>query len=156
MTQPLAAPSAAAPADQALLVELSIPAAADRLKLVRPSLYAAAQMCGFTELDARDIVLAVDEACQNVIVHAYTGDAAADTPRDIAISVFRRRDGIHVRLRDAAAPVDPSRIRPRDLENVRPGGLGTHFIRQIMDRVEYTPGPHGNTVDLLKHHRPTP
>ena len=158
MTPPVTA-AAPATADQTLLLELSFPAAPDRLKVIRPALHAAALMCGFSELDARDIVLAVDEACQNIIVHAYPaadpGPGANIAPQnDIAITVLRRRDGILVRLRDTATPVDPSRIRPRDLDRVRPGGLGTHFIRQIMDRVDYLPGAAGNTLELLKHHRP--
>lgn len=156
MNQPLRQTTTNTAADSAVLLELCFPATADRLKLIRPSIHAAALMCGFPELDARDIVLAVDEACQNIIVHAYTAAEGVAERQDIAVTVFQRNNGIQIRLRDFATPVDPATIKPRDLAAVRPGGLGTHFIRQIMDRVEYLPGTTGNTVELLKHHRPAP
>ena len=144
------------------LLDLSFPATADRLKLVRPSIHAAALMCGFTEMTARDIVLAVDEACQNIIVHGYgvclpASPAMPATRCDITMRIRRLRDGIRITLADKATPVDPATIQPRDLAKLRPGGLGTHFIRQIMDQVEHMPGPDGigNTLELIKHHRPS-
>ncbi len=146
------------------LLELRFFAVADRLKLVRPSVHAAALMCGFSDLTAHDIVLAVDEACQNIIVHGYgvrptpvpeDGSSPRAARREITVAVFRQRDGVRITVRDQAAPVDPATIRPRDLDNVRPGGLGTHFIRQIMDHVDHAPGADGNTLELIKYHRPS-
>lgn len=144
------------------LLEVSFPAAADRLKLVRPCVHAAALMSGFTELTARDIVLAVDEACQNIIVHGYGVRLPASpglpaTRSDITVCIFRLRDGIRITLADRATPVDPAAIQPRDLAQLRPGGLGVHFIRQTMDQVDHLPGPGGtgNTLELIKYHRPS-
>ena len=110
------------------------------LKQVRMSVLAAARHCGFDDAVAQDIVLAVDEACKNVIVHAYEGVEGED---DIVLSVFESEDGIAVQLRDFAPPVDPARIVPRDLDDVRPGQLGTHFIREIMDSNDYMAAPDG-------------
>ena len=110
------------------------------LKRVRMSVLAAARQCGFDEASARDIVLAVDEACKNVIVHAYDGVEGKD---DIVLSVFESPDGIAIELRDFAPPVDPARIGPRDLDDVRPGQLGTHFMREIMDSNAYRAAPDG-------------
>ena len=55
-------------------------------------------------------------------------------------------------LRDFAPPVDPARIVPRDLADVQPGKLGTHFIRSIMDSAELGPAPEGqgNLLRLAK------
>ncbi|MFQ5785537.1 MAG: ATP-binding protein [Alphaproteobacteria bacterium] len=129
------------------LVELSFPARADRLKLARASVLAAARMCGFDEQAAQDIVLAVNEACQNVIVHAYKG---RDDGR-IELSILRERDGVVFRVRDFAPPVDPATIRPRDLDDVMPGGLGTHFIREIMDAADFSPlAAGGNLLEMKK------
>ena len=40
-------------------------------------------------------------------------------------------------IRDHGRSVDPSSIKSRDLDDVRPGGLGVHIMRSVMDRVEY-------------------
>ena len=57
-----------------------------------------------------------------------------------------------VRLRDFASPADPDSMRPRDLDDIIPGGLGTHFIREIMDSAEFLPPPggEGNLLQLTK------
>lgn len=135
------------------LLELHFLARADRLKLVRGSVRAAARMCGFDDSTAQSIVLAVDEACQNVIVHGYKRrpDGA------VILSLYRSSDGILVRLRDFAPLVDPTTVKPRDLNDVRPGKLGTHFIREIMDTVEFRPAPEGkgNLLEMTKQTGPT-
>jgi len=119
------------------LIELRFIARADRLKLVRAGVRAAARMCGFDDSTAQNIVLAVDE---NVIVHGYKNSADGT----VILGLFRCRDGILVRLRDYAPRIDPSKVKPRDLRDVRPGKLGTHFIREIMDTVEFRAAPEGN------------
>lgn len=130
------------------LLELRFPARADRLKLVRGGVRAAARMCGFNDATAQSIVLAVDEACQNVIVHGYKGRADGE----IVLGVFRRRDGILLRLRDFAPPVDPATIKPRALDDIRPGKLGSHFMYEIMDSVEFRPSPDGtgNLLEMIR------
>ena len=94
------------------------------------------------------IVLAVDEACQNVIRHAYCGDAGGD----IVLEIERRGDILIFSLRDFAPPIDPTRVKPRDLDDVRPGGLGTHFIRDVMDEADFTspPSGDGNLLRMVK------
>ena len=131
-----------------LLLEQRFAARLAVLKKIRASVLAAARSCGFGELIARDIVLAVDEACKNVIVHAYKGDDAGD----IALTIFRCEGGIVLHLRDFAPPVDPARVVPRDLADVQPGKLGTHFIRAIMDSADLEPAPDGagNLLRLAK------
>lgn len=121
------------------LMRLTFRSRADRLKVVRASVHAAARACGFDEVDALDIVLAVDEACANVIVHAY--DSREDS--DIVIDIFKLDGGIRVRLRDFAEAVDPASIRPRRLEDTAPGGLGTYFIASIMDETRLIAAPDG-------------
>ncbi len=139
-----------APVEDSLetLLELRFPARADRLKLVRGGVRAAARMCGFNDATAQSIVLAVDEACQNVIVHGYKGRPDGE----IVLGVFRRRDGILVRLRDFAPPVDPAAIKARALDDIRPGELGSHFIHEIMDSVEFrlSPDGTGNLLEMIR------
>lgn len=119
---------------------LNFPSQADRLKLVRSAVFDTAMLCGCSEGIARDIVIAVDEACQNVIRHAYKGSPDGQVVLDIA----RDGDNIVLSLRDFADPVDPSKIKPRDLDDLRPGGLGTHFIKEVMDEVDFLPPPDGD------------
>lgn len=147
------APFALAESDDAaeLLLELHFTAHANRLKLVRGAIRAASRMCGFDDGAAQSIVLAVDEACQNIIVHGY--DKRADGV--VILGLFQCDGGILVRLRDFAPRVDPSKIKPRALSDVRPGKLGSHFIREIMDTVEFRPVPEdpegeGNLLEMTK------
>jgi anti-sigma regulatory factor (Ser/Thr protein kinase) len=136
------------------IVELRIPASADRMALVRVTLRSAAHYCGFNAAATKDLILAVSEACQNVMQHGYAGQE----PGDIVLSMARGADGVIVRVRDFAAPVDPDKIRPRDLANVRPGGLGLHFIKNLMDSAVFLPGADGigNVLQMTKRVNGTP
>ncbi len=129
------------------LLKIHFNALPDRLKLVRSAVSEAAKLCGCNTFTALDIVLAVDEACQNVIRHAYGHDPEGEIEMEI-----RRNGGeLIILLRDFAETVDPETIKPRDLDDVRPGGLGTHFINEIMDSVEWlAPDGGGNLLKLVK------
>ncbi|MBX3386830.1 MAG: ATP-binding protein [Phycisphaeraceae bacterium] len=102
-----------------------------------------ARRLGFSEEVCSQIALAVDEALCNVIRHGY--GRAADRP--IWISVFPipetgatgpwgdgcLPEAIKIVIEDEARQVDPSVIKSRDLEEIRPGGLGVHIIQTVMD-----------------------
>ena len=139
--------SSSAPVE-GVIAALTMPARADSLKLVRRAVDSAAASCGFSKEQCQDLVLAVDEACQNVVRHAY-GDQAEG---DMAIELKREKGAFVILLRDFAPPVDIDKIKPRDLDDVRPGGLGVHFIREVMDDVEHLPPPdgQGNLLRLKK------
>jgi sigma-B regulation protein RsbU (phosphoserine phosphatase) len=117
----------------------------ERLSAMREAVAAACRVAGASEACTRDVVLAVDEACQNVIRHAYGGDPEGE----IVLELLRDGTDLVVYLRDFAPRVDPGRIRPRDLEDVRPGGLGTHFIREVMDEHEFL-APESGPGNLLR------
>ncbi len=121
------------------VVSLRVPARVKSLRLVRRLMREAAAASGCGDTCTRDIVIAVDEACQNVIRHAY-GDRASG---DIVIDVRRQGDALTVDVVDFAPPVDPSSVHPRPLDELRPGGLGTHFIRECMDESEFREPPAG-------------
>ena len=103
---------------------------------------------GFHEEVIGEIEICVDEACANVIVHAY--DWKDDS--EIVIDIFKLDDGIRVSLRDFAEPVDASAMQPRSPDKVAPGGLGTYFIASIMDdaRLSAAPDGKGNILELTK------
>ena len=135
-------------AGEECLLELRFPAQPDRMILVREAVRSAARFCGFDEPATRDIVLAVGEACQNVILHAYAGRE----PGAIELGILRGAEGLILRVTDFGPAVDPATIKPRELDDVRPGGLGTHFIQELMDSAVFGPAPDGvgNVLQMTK------
>lgn len=138
-------------ASQSYTVSLTIPSQAKFLPLVRKVVHGIAEEEGFFGRECAKIMLAVDEACANIIKHCYAGDPS----QKIELTLQVQPIGLEIQIRDFGPPVEPEKIRPRPLEQVQPGGLGTHFIFTIMDKVEYStlPGT-GNVVRMIKY-RPT-
>ncbi len=124
-----------------LLLRMELRSNPETLCVVRNALEELAQTLGFPEAECRAVVLAVDEALTNIIRHAYQGR----TEQPIEAS-FRRirvaQDGadksaLEIMLEDRGMVVDREKLCGRKLEDVRPGGLGLHFIRENMDTVEF-------------------
>ncbi len=129
-------------------LELRFPAQPAELRGMRDALRERLRAWRLDEACASDVVMAVDEACQNVIRHAYRGDPSGV----IELEVRRVEGELQIAVRDFAPPVDPARIKPRALEELRPGGLGTHLIRSTMDHTEYCKPPSGpgNLLRMVK------
>jgi len=127
------------------VLQLRFPARAAELKRVRDAVRDSLEGCGCSAKSTADIVLAMDEACQNIIRHAYRGDS----DNVIELEIEHRGDRLVFSLTDHAPAIDPSRVKPRDLEDLRPGGLGTHFIRRVMDEVEFL-RPASGSGNLLR------
>jgi len=125
------------------LASVRIPSHPNRLKLVRELVAEAANMAGCGLDASRDVVIAVDEALQNVIRHGYGGA----TDGAIEVTISHAGSTLIIAVRDWATTVDPSTVKPRDLDDIRPGGLGTHFIREVMDEVDFLPPPRGQAED---------
>ncbi len=135
-------------AARARILERRFPAEAGQLAAVRRDVEECALACGATQDAACDVVRAVDEACQNIIRHAYGEEAGGDIVLEIEFS----SGALNISLKDFAPRIDPSRVKPRDLDDVRPGGLGTHLIQEIMDSVEFVEPPPdcGNLLRMIK------
>lgn len=118
------------------------------LKMVREQVRSAVTGTGCGAKFTDDFVIAVNEACMNIMQHAYHGDRSGE----IELEINNNGDELVVRLIDYAAPVDPNRIRPRDVAELRPGGLGTHFMREVMDDCIYghLEGSAGNILQMRK------
>ena len=127
------------------VLQLRFPARAAELKRTRESVREAMEGCGCSAKSTADIVLATDEACQNIIRHAYRGES----DNVIELEVEHRGDGLVILLTDYAPTIDPSRVQPRNLDDIRPGGLGTHFIRRVMDEVGFS-SPASGRGNLLR------
>jgi len=95
-----------------------------------------AQRLGFNEIECGQISLAVDEALCNIIKHGYQQRPDGR----IWISIWAHHDDpaeIKVVIDDVAEQVDLEAIKSRDLADIRPGGLGVHIMREIMDKVHF-------------------
>lgn len=136
-----------------LLFRMELPSNPEMLCVVRNALSELTAKLGFSEPECRAVVLAVDEALTNIIRHAYLGD-----PEQRIEASFRRipargegksGDALEIVLEDSGATA-PEKMCGRALEDVRPGGLGLHFIRESMDTVEFSRSNGKNQLRLVK------
>ena len=81
-----------------------------------------------------DLVLALAEAAQNIVKHGYNNEPTKD---EMKIMIKFNDNVLSMELMDKGKPVVPSNIKPRDLDDIKAGGLGTFFIGQIMDEVVF-------------------
>jgi sigma-B regulation protein RsbU (phosphoserine phosphatase) len=130
------------------LLDFTIRARSEELCLMRNAVRACVEANGCSETPAADIVLVIDEACQNIIRHAYKGDPDGE----IELRIDREGENLVFDLLDRAPPIDTEKVKGRDLEDIRPGGLGTHFIQELMDRADFLPRPGGvgNLLRMIK------
>jgi serine/threonine-protein kinase RsbW len=111
-----------------------------------------AEDAGFSSNDVYAIQTAVDEACANIIDHAY----GAEDIGNIEINVNKIRNGIQIVLHDEGEPFDPMDVPDPDinspLEIRRERGLGIFFMRRLMDKVIFEfSSKKGNTLTLVKY-----
>ena len=86
-----------------------------------------------------ELVLAIAEAAQNIVKHAYKDIETNNDKMEIKISLGKN-DELEIGFFDKGKPVDGAKVRHRNIDDVKPGGLGTFFIQQIMDAVEFKDG----------------
>ncbi|MFQ5584292.1 MAG: ATP-binding protein [Calditrichia bacterium] len=130
------------------VIEIKLPSDPKYLKIARGSIAYLCNFCGFSKEERDTIVLAVDEAMTNIIKHAYGNDKN----KPIIIKCRILRDRLEIILRDFGKKADPRNIKSRNLQDVRPGGLGVHFIQSSMDSVVYDNSlKEGNRLTLLKY-----
>lgn len=94
---------------------------------------------GFSDDCAYKLSMAVDEACSNLIRHAYKLDATKEFAVEVSLidSIFQ------IKIFDWGEPFNPMNREMLNMEEYlklfKRGGLGIHIIRKIMDIVEYFP-----------------
>lgn len=134
------------------ILRVTVAAKAPSLRDVRKALRAAAVGAGCESKWVEELVLAVDEACQNIIRHAYKDSDTGVIDIEASRRSDERGEAVVVDLVDFAEPVDEAAVRSRDLDDVRPGGLGTFFIRSCVDECDFLPPPlgAGNHLRLAK------
>jgi serine/threonine-protein kinase RsbW len=132
--------------------DLTVASQTGKLKRVRRFVAAAARRFGFSSEDAGKIALAVDEACTNIIKHAYN----FQDDKDIHLSILMRDGKFEVLITDHGRPFNPDAVKLPDmkeyLSHYRHGGLGMYLMKSLMDRVEYRIRPGlKNQVSLVKY-----
>jgi serine/threonine-protein kinase RsbW len=136
---------------------LCVSAELKNLGFVRDYVAQRAAILGVDQDALYDVILAVDEAVTNIVVHGYQGQAG-----NIEITVRRVGDALVVRLEDSAVPFNPHCVPPPDLSlslEERPiGGMGVYMMKRLVDRVIHRLSPQGgNELTLVKNRifRPT-
>ena len=85
-----------------------------------------------------ELVLAIAEAAQNIVKHGYKGVENTTDRMEIKISLNDTQ--LEIGFYDKGKPVVPGNVQHRKLDDIKPGGLGTFFIQEIMDAVEFRDG----------------
>jgi anti-sigma regulatory factor (Ser/Thr protein kinase) len=132
-----------------LLLEYQFQAQPAELCKVRQKLRETLEARCTSESVVNCIILAVGEACMNIIQHAY----GAEDRGDIILEVQKQGDNLTFRLTDFAQHKScMEEMRSRPLDEVRPGGLGCHLINEIMDEVSLVEcgGNCGNVLQMKK------
>jgi len=142
-----------------LLLRMELRSNPEVLCVVRSAVTRLAKLLGFSESDNNLVILALDEALTNIIRHAYQGQ------RERYIEATFRllqvpgsgvpQQAFEIVLEDEGLPGDVKRLNPPPLqeapvEELKPGGLGMHFIRTNMDKVEFRRRDGRNLLRLVK------
>ena len=128
------------------------PATYKSLAAIGKFVTAGAEAAGLDEKATYSVRLAVDEACTNIIEHAYEGLEAQKT-QEIICTYRVSAEALTIILRDHGRPFNPQDASEPDLcsplEERRIGGLGLYFIRKMMDEVYFSCAPDGNNILTL-------
>ena len=127
------------------------------LRLIREFVSGVANVAGFDEEEISQIELAVDEACSNVVKHAYLGDKEKKG-HGIEIEIYFDEKEFNVKVLDRGQGFDPSKLSQTNmktyLEKFQVGGLGIRLMKSLMDQVEYSIKPgRKNQVTLTKYRK---
>ena len=130
---------------------LSVDSRLERLGEISEFIQRVAQTFGLNEDQTYDVQMAVDEACTNVIEHAYRGRKNGT----IDITCDQRGNNLVIVIRDFGERFDPIQVaRPRTkdpLSRRNIVGLGIFFMKKMMDKVEFKFSPsEGNRLTMIK------
>lgn len=135
--------------------ELTVPGRFDRVGEICEFVAFGAKEAGFDSDEIFRIELACDEACTNIIQHAYGGEDGGVIRVEWNVS----ENAFLITMYDDGRPFDPDEIPPPnvpqdpdDLDDLKIGGLGIHFMRKLMDDVEFhVEGETGNKLTMIKY-----
>lgn len=131
--------------------KVTYPGRFDSLEKISRYIEKVSRSAGFDDMGIYAIQTAVDEACSNIIDHAYGGE----TSEMIELASTVTKDTLIITLRDHGNPFNPDLVpipnKHVRLKDVKEGGLGLYFMHQLMDEVrfEFSPGS-GNILTMIK------
>jgi serine/threonine-protein kinase RsbW len=131
---------------------LTVPGRFEYLAQIADFIEVTARDAGWSDDDIYRVQMAVDEACSNIIEHAY----GSGWQGDIKLSCRVQAEGdLVISIHDAGRPFDPTLVPEppmgSDWENLPEGGLGLYFMRRLMDQVTFHfDEQNGNTLTMLK------
>jgi phosphoserine phosphatase RsbU/P len=117
----------------------------ENLGTVRAFIESWAKYAGFDDIIVGQIILACDEATTNIYRYAYDGLGGA-----VGFEAGLEEGQLCIRMIDQGKPVELDKIKGRDLDDLRPGGLGVILLQQVFDHVEYSPREVGTVLTLRK------
>lgn len=129
---------------------LVIPASTGQLVHIRDFVSRHAASFGMEEKEIEELRLAIDEACSNVIKHAYENDDS----QKMEIRMGKTDGEIWITITDQGRPFDPATYTDPDLmehiKGKKRGGFGIYLIRKFMDKVEYSHDGVSNELRMIK------
>lgn len=129
-------------------IEIKLPSDPQFLKIIRSGISHISEICSLSDEECNQVTIAVDEAASNIIKHTYGGKK----DQTILVKFRLSDDRLEVILRDYGKKIDPKTIKSRNLDDIRPGGLGVHLIKTAMDEVSYDNSPEiGNVLTMAKY-----
>ena len=125
----------------------------EELAKVRDFVFDHAILFGFSDEEASNISLAVDEACSNLIRHAFR----MERNHNLAIKIESENNKFIVNILDDGEPFNPLDYGQPNMidyfKNFQKGGLGIQIMRSVMDEISYSPADRKtkkNTLKLIK------
>jgi serine/threonine-protein kinase RsbW len=129
----------------------SFPGTFENLAVIGDFVRQIANKAGFESFAVYSIEMAVDEACSNIIEHAYGGEGKGEIHCTCSVG----EDSLTIILKDQGKSFDPSKIPQPNLGNNlderQANGLGLYFIRQWMDEVRFVTRGSDNILTMIKH-----
>ena len=130
---------------------LTVPGRFEYLSAIADFVAETGQKAGFDQDTIFHVQMAVDEACSNVIEHAYEGKNKGD----ITLRCDCEKNKWTITIHDTGHPFDPGAVPEPNLsvslDEIKTGGLGLYFMRQLMDEVEFSfNAKKGNSLRMVK------
>jgi serine/threonine-protein kinase RsbW len=144
-------------------MQIATPGDVSYLAYIRAIITDLARQVGFPETEVAKIEMAVDEACSNVLEHAYARDKQwrwQHREPEIRLSIRTEAGRLVIEINDHGQSFDFDQYQPANLEHrvaqMAPGGYGIHIMRKFMDEVQYSSNDQtGNTLRLVKYLKKT-
>ncbi len=116
---------------------LHVPSSTENLSMIRDFVRSIGTQSGMNDMDVARLEMAVDEACSNVMEHAY----GLDSTKEVSIRATVDDHAVQIVVVDTGKGFDPSSVEQKKLEDLisakRTGGLGMRLMKSFMDEVHY-------------------